>query len=75
MSCSPCFLPLALSGLAHFIIQFDASIVINCDIITTIKELAGDMWEHLPGTPTIDAFCDRTEPTLKVTFSLGKVIS
>jgi len=65
------YLKLPLSGLAHFIIQFDASIVINCDIITTIKEWAGDMWEHLPGTPTIDAFCDRTEPTLKVTFSLG----
>lgn len=65
-------LPLALSGYAHFIIQFEASIVINCDFIITIREWAGEWWEHLPGAPAIDAFCALDEPTLRVTISLGK---
>ena len=67
-------LPLALSGFAHFIIQIDAPIVINCDTIVRIREWVGSSWEYLPGASVIDAFCAIEEPTLVATISLGKVM-
>ena len=67
-------LPLALSGSAHFIIQIDASIVINCDTIDRIKDWVGSVWEYLPGSSIIDTFCAVEDPTLSATISLGKVM-
>ena len=63
---------LALNGAAHFVIQIDASIIVNCDTINRIKEWVGDNWEHLPGASIIDTFCATEEPTLRATLSLGK---
>lgn len=65
------YLKLPLSGSAHFIIQIDASIVINCDTIDRIKDWVGSVWEHLPGSSIIDTFCAVEDPTLSATISLG----
>merc|ERR1712194_715621 len=65
------YLKIPLSGPAHFILQFEASIEIKCDFINSLREWAGDVWEHLPGTQAINAFCNMAVPTLGVTFSIG----
>ena len=67
-------LPLALSGPAHVILQFDVTIEIECDFINYLRDWSGFMWEHLPGTAVIDTFCNMTERNIGVTVSIGNMM-
>ena len=70
----------ALSGLAHFIVQFELGIEIQCGIIDAIKKLVEgfeelfkiDIWNKLPGSAEIDSFCNSKDKKLSVGMSLGK---
>ena len=75
-----CFPP-ALSGAAHFIIQFSVQIDINCDTINNIRNMTnqygayiGLSFEDLPGTEAINAFCNQESHTIEAIISLGKVV-
>ena len=86
MICIACYakyvlLPPALSGAAHFIIQFSVEIDVNCATVNNIKNMTntygayiGLSWEDLPGTETIDAFCNQERYSIEVIISLGKAV-
>ena len=73
----------ALSSLAHFIVQFELGIEIECGIIAIpkmaikgVEELfSTDIWNHLPGSAEIDSFCSSEDTTLRVGMSIGKSLA